>query len=103
MSNIDEEALKAAAKARRKVVMINPEEFLGLFTKGLKFAKNTTVFDGVPEDAKLLGIAYDVRLDSIVMVVSSSEYDEIEMTELPPRQFIGIKMGEVSKVVKKKK
>ena len=85
----------------RRVLMISPSEFAGLFTKGLVFAKKTRIAEGIPEDAKLLGVAYDLRLDAIVMVVESAEYDEVPMTELPPRQLISIEQG-VAKAVERK-
>lgn len=88
-------------KARRKVLMIDPSEFAGLFTKGLLFAKRTRIAEGVPEDFVLLGVAYDLRLDAILMLGESETFDEVSMTEIPPRMFISIEQGVARAVAKK--
>lgn len=98
----DLEKLKEVPMARRRVLMVNPSEFAGLFTKGLVFAKRTRLVEGLPDDALLLGTAYDIRLDAILMVVESEEFDEVPMTELPPRVMVSIETG-ISKAIAKKK
>lgn len=77
-------------KRRTKVMAVNPHAFMSLFTKGLEFRKRTKLIDGVPEDAMLVGITYDVRRDSLLLVVESKEYDEIPINEVPPFQNISI-------------
>jgi len=97
----DIEKIKEVPMARRRVLMVSPSEFASLFTKGLTFAKKTYLVDGIPDDFKLLGTAYDIRLDAILMLGESAEYDEVPMTEVPPRQQITINQGKAN-VVKKK-
>lgn len=98
----DLEKLKDVPKARRRVLMVSPTEFAGLFTKGMFFAKKTKIAEGIPDDFKLLGTAYDLRLDAILMLGESETYDEVPMTEIPPRQMITIVQGKAYTPAKKK-
>jgi hypothetical protein len=75
-------------KRRTRVAAINPHAFMSLFTKGLRFRKQTALIEGIPEDALLVGITYDVRRDMILIVIESEEYDEIPINEIPPFQHI---------------
>lgn len=88
---------------RQKWLMVNPVEFVRFFTKGMKFAKRLEIIEGVPEDAELKGIVYDVRLDAIILVVQSQEYEPIPVTDLPPRQMVTLKIGVPDATKKKKK
>lgn len=88
---------------RQKWLMINPVEFVRFFTKGMKLAKRLEIIEGVPEDAELKGIVYDVRLDAIILVVQSQEYEPIPVTDLPPRQMVTLKIGVPDATKKKKK
>lgn len=96
-----EQQLKDEAVARRKVIMINPHEFAALFTTGLVWKKKTKISEGVPADFKVLGVAYDVRLDSVIIVGESEEFDEVKMTDIPPRLRISIVQGEPGATKKK--
>lgn len=73
---------------RTRVVAVNPHAFMSLFTKGLEYRKRTKLIEGVPEDAMLVGITYDVRRDIILLVVESKEYDEVPINEVPPFQMV---------------
>lgn len=97
----EEQTLKNNATARRRVLMINPDEFASLFTQGLVWKKKTKIAEGIPADAKVLGTAFDLRLNAILMVVESEEYDEVKMTDIPPRQPISIIQGEPGATKKK--
>ncbi|RTL04873.1 hypothetical protein EKK58_09625 [Candidatus Dependentiae bacterium] len=88
---------------RIRVLMVDPVAFTQLFTKGLLFAKRTKLIEGVPEDAKLRGVVYDIRLEAIMMMVESSEYEPVPSTELPPRQLVEIRAGVPGATKKKKK
>lgn len=86
---------------RAKMLMVNPTDFMYLFTKGLKFRKNTSLISGIPEDAELLTIAAEPVRHAIMLVVKSMEYDEIPINEMPPVELVEIQTG-VDKATKKK-
>ena len=71
-------------KRRTRVMVINPHAFMSLFTKGVRFRKQTQLIEGVPDDAMLVGITYDTRRDLMLLVVESKEYDETPINEVPP-------------------
>lgn len=96
------EASQEVPKARRRVLMIHTVEFASLFTKGLVFAKKTRLIEGIPEDFILLGATYDLRLDAILILGESETYDEVPMTEIPPRQMVSIEQGDPRATKKKK-
>lgn len=92
---------------RVKMLMVNPADFMFLFTKGLVFRKRTRIVKGIPEDAKLVAVAADSMRNGIMLVVESSEYEEVPINVLPPVQVVEIDtrtMDEVKKrIVRKKK
>lgn len=94
-------------KRRVKMLMVKPADFMVLFTKGVKWRKNTHLIKGVPEDAKLVTIAADSARNGIMLVVESSEYDPIPINILPPVEpveiDIGVRNATKKKVVKRKK
>lgn len=100
----DLEKLKTAKVPVRRVkmLMVNPTDFMFLFTKGLKWRKNTTIILGVPEDAQVIAVAADSVRNGIMLVLKSSEYDEIPINVLPPVEPISIDVG-VKNATKKKK
>lgn len=69
---------------RVKMLMVNPADFMFLFTKGLVFRKRTRIISGVPDDAKLITVAPDSVRNGIMLVVESEEFDEIPINVLPP-------------------
>ena len=87
---------------RVRFLIINPADFLMLFTKGIVFAKRTKLIEGVPEDALIMGMNVDHVRGGIILVVQSKEYDEVPMTVMPPVQHVSIQWG-VEKATKKKK
>lgn len=88
----------------RKVrfMIVNPQDFLMLFTKGMVFNKRAKLIDGVPDDALLVGLTVDHVRGGVVLVLQSETYEEIPMTEMPPIQEVGIMLG-VKNATKKKK
>lgn len=84
-----------------KVLLVNPVDFMYLFVKGMKFRKQTKIMEGLPEDAELVGCAYDAIRGAIMMVVKSEEYEPIPTTDSPPAQFMKIQIGD-RKATKKK-
>lgn len=90
-------------KRRVKMLMVKPGEFMFLFTKGLRFQKNFKVIAGVPEDAKLITIAPDSIRNGIMLVVESSEYEEIPINVLPPVEPVNIDLNAVKQPTKKVK
>lgn len=87
---------------RVRVLMVNPTDFMFLFTKGLVFRKTTKLIEGVPEDAQLIAVAADSVRNGVMLVVQSKEYDEVPMDVLPPVQMCSIDVG-VKGATKKKK
>ena len=92
-------------KRRAKMLMVNPADFMFLFTRGLKVRKGYKMIEGIPDDAKLLTIAAEPVRGGIMMVVESEEYDEIPINIMPPVQVISIQTGKLrdSMATKKKK
>jgi hypothetical protein len=80
---------------RVKMLMVNPVDFVFLFTKGLRFRKNYVLVEGVPEDAKVITAVADSARNGIMMVVQSEEYDEVPINVMPPVQPISIDMAAV--------
>ena len=87
---------------RVKMLMVNPTDIMFLFTKGLKWRKNTTIIAGVPEDAQVIAVAADSMRNGIMLVVQSSEYEVVPINVLPPVEPVGIDVG-VRNATKKKK
>lgn len=89
---------------RVKVLIITSAQFMSLFTKGMKFHKNASVFEGVPEDAEVVGIGSNPVTPGVLLVIKSQEYDPIPITENPPYQVISIDLGKnISQAKHKKK
>lgn len=87
---------------RVKMLMVNPADFMFLFTKGLVFRKRTRIISGLPEDAKLVTIAADSARNGIMLVVESEEYDEVPINVLPPVQVVEIDTRTLEDSKKKK-
>jgi hypothetical protein len=85
---------------RIKTMVINPIGFMSLFTQGLRFRKQTQIVSGVPEDARLVGMAYDTRRDLVLMMIESASFDEVPVTEQPP--FLMLKIQTQFGITKKK-
>lgn len=82
---VNESIARAPAPGRRvKMLMINPADFMVLFTKGLKVRGGWKIVKGLPADAQILTIAYDHMRNGIMIVVESAEFELIAATELPP-------------------
>lgn len=90
-------------KRRVRFLMVNPQDFLSLFTQGIVFAKRAKLVTGVPDDAKVVSMTVDHVRGGIILVVHSESYDEIPMTEMPPVQLVGIEIGVQNATKKKKK
>jgi len=92
---------------RAKMLMVNPVDFMFLFTKGLKWRKNTSLVSGIPEDAELLTIAAEPVRGGIMLVVKSASYPEIPISQMPPIELVEIQTGVTGatkkKVVRKKR
>lgn len=96
-------AAKGNIPTRRvRMYMVKPADFMFLFTKGLKWRKNTTIVKGCPEDAIVIAVAPDSIRNGIMLVVQSKEFDEIPINVLPPVEPIEIDVG-VANATKKKK
>lgn len=104
-SEEDIEKLKEAKVPTRRVrmLMVNPTDFMFLFTKGLKFRKNYKIIKGVPDDAQVIAVAPDSIRNGIMLVVQSSEFDEIPINVLPPTIPVDIDLDAVTKPTKKAK
>lgn len=89
---------------RVKVLIVTSAQFMSLFTKGMKFHKNATVFEGVPEDAEVVGIGSNPVIPGVLLVVKSQEYEPIPVTVNPPYQQVSINLGNnISQAKNKKK
>lgn len=84
---------KPVATRRARFLMINPQDFLMLFTKGLVLAKRISVFTGVPADAQVVSFTTDHVRGGVMLLVTSEEYEEIPMTDIPPVQIVEIEQG----------
>jgi hypothetical protein len=73
--------------------MVNPQDFLLLFTKGLVLAKRMKVITGIPDDAELQSMTVDHVRGGIILVVKSEDYEEIPLTAMPPVQLVEIEIG----------
>jgi hypothetical protein len=89
-------------KRRAAMLMVKPGEFMFLFTKGLRFQKNFKVIEGVPEDAKVIAVAPDSIRNGIMIVITSSEFDEIPINVLPPVLPVNIDLDGIKNATKKK-
>lgn len=90
-------------KRRVRFMVINPSDFLMLFTKGMIFSKRTELIEGAPADAMIVGMNMDHIRGGIILVVQSDEYEEIPMTVMPPVQHVKIQWGVQGATKKKKK
>lgn len=98
-----EKLKKAEVPTRRvKMMMVNPADFMFLFTKGMTFRKHTKLIEGLPEDAQLIAIAADSVRNGIMLVVQSESYDPVPATVLPPVEMVKIQTGVVGATKKKK-
>ena len=90
--------MATAMKTRRvKFLMVDPAQFMGFFTKGMKLRSGFKLIDGVPKDATLLTVSFDSRMGSlgaILLVVESSEYEPIPINEIPPIQAVEIRLND---------
>ncbi len=84
-----------------RIMMISATEFMFLFLKGMVFRKQTKIVDGAPDDAQIVGVAYEAQRNGIMLVVKSEEYDEIPINILPPVQVVTLSIG-VKDATKKK-
>lgn len=78
---------------RVRMLRVNPADFMVLFTKGLKIRGGWKIVKGLPKDATLKTIAYDPARGGIMMIVESSEYESIPVTQLPEIQQVQIEMS----------
>lgn len=100
----DLEKLKNMKMPMRRVrmLMVNPADFMYLFTKGLVLRKHTKILEGLPEDATLIAIAADSIRNGIMLVVESSTFEEIPINVQPPIVPVKIEIG-IPGATKKKK
>lgn len=75
---------------RVKIVMVNPWDFIGLLTKGMKFRRYTEVMQGIPADATVEAMSADTNRHGIMFVISSPTYDFVPVTQMPPIQMLEI-------------
>ena len=90
-------------KHRRAMFMVDPIEFMFLFTTGLEFRRGTKILSGVPKDAKFIALMPDVRRQGVHMVLESASFKEIPINELPPIIPIKINANWGKQATKKKK
>lgn len=102
LKKLEDLAPEEVPKRRVRFLMINPQDFLQLFTKGLVIAKRVKILKGVPEDAKVVNMTVDHVRGGIILVVESAEYDEIPQNEMPPVQYVALRIG-ADPVPKKKR
>lgn len=88
--NVDKEQGVEIPTRRARMLMVNPVDFMFLFQKGLVFRKGWKLIEGIPEDAKLLGVAYDSTRNGIMLVVESESYEPVPINVLVPVQMVSI-------------
>lgn len=101
--NLEEMKNLEIPKERRKMLMVNPADFMALFTKGVVFNKKTELIAGLPADAELLTIAAEPVRGGVMLVVRSDSYDEIPINEMPPVELVSISIGVQNATKKKRK
>lgn len=109
MKAVNDKVTKEMAEAgieiptrRARMLMVNPADFMFLFTQGLEFRKHTKLVQGIPADARLLAVAAEPVRHAIMLVVESDEYDEVPINVMPPVQLIEIQTGKPDATKKKK-
>ena len=103
LKKLEDLAPEEVPKRRVRFLMINPSDFLQLFTKGLVIAKRVKILKGVPEDAKVVSMTVDHVRGGIILVVESDEYDEVPLNEMPPVQYVALRLGADPAPKKKRK
>lgn len=88
---------------RVRFLIIDPNMFVSMFTKGLVLSKRFRVIDGVPADAEVVRMTVDHVRGGIILVVSSQEYEEIPINKMPEVQYVKIDLGDKNATKKKKK
>lgn len=97
-----EKMKKAKIPTRRaKMLMVNPADFMYLFTKGLEFRKHTKLIAGIPDDAELIAVAAEPVRHAIMLVVKSSTYEPIPIDQMPPIELVEIQTGRIGATKKK--
>lgn len=102
VGDVDKMAGLKIPTRRVRMFMVKPDDFMFLFTKGLKWRKNTRIVAGAPDDAQVIAVAPDSIRNGIMLVVQSATFDEIPINVLPPVVPIEIDVG-VQNATKKKK
>jgi hypothetical protein len=97
------EKIKQAEMPTRKVkmMMVNPADFMFLFTKGMTFRKHTKLIEGLPADAQLIALAADSVRNGIMLVVQSESYEPVRADTLPPVELVRIQTGVIGATKKK--
>lgn len=75
-----------------KMLYIDPVSFMSLFKEGMVIRENFQVIEGIPEDAQLLAVSYDLTLHGVVFLITSENFDEVPAGEVIPVQPVMIKV-----------
>jgi hypothetical protein len=67
---------QAPAKQRRRILTVDPVMLLGLLS-ALTPGPRTYSATGLPDDARLIGCAYNVENDKIVLSIESESFAEV--------------------------
>lgn len=78
---------------RIRFLIIDPNQFVAMFTKGLVLTKRFRIIEGVPADAEVIRMTVDHVRGGIILVVSSEEYEEIPINKMPEVQYVKIDLG----------
>lgn len=98
----DQEFVEGVPVRRVKMLMVNPVDFMYLFTKGLEFRKHTKLIEGLPDDALLISVAAEPVRNGIILVVKSESYDPTPLSALLPVELVSISTGMPDATKKKK-
>jgi hypothetical protein len=97
-----EQPKPAQLKGRRvKILVVNPADFMFLFTKGLEFRKRTKIIEGLPDDAQLIAVAAEPIRHAIMLVVKSQSFPMVAAEQMPP--FVPVEIQTQFGGTKKKK
>ena len=79
---------------KMKIIFIDPVQFMAFFREGLEIRESYKIIKGIPGDAQILGVSYDVRMNGIVMVVYSEYFEEVEKGAQLPVLPVEIQLGD---------
>ncbi len=85
--------MEAINDRRIRILLIDGAAMMAMFKEGLKVRQDYKIIKGVPSDAQLMGVSIDHATGCPVMVVWSSEFENIPEGKQFPRIQVQIRTG----------